>query len=97
MAFSDPDYVRSFLRSAGFAAIEIHRETPDIVGSTTEEEAEHACIMGPSGRLIDEKQPDTAVRETIRREMIQAFAAHARGGEMVLASTVFLVTARRPL
>jgi hypothetical protein len=29
--------------------------------------------------------------------MIQAFAAHARGGEMVLASTVFLVTARRPL
>ena len=97
MAFSDPDYVRSFLRSAGFAAIEIHRETPDIVGSTPEEEAEHACIMGPSGRLIDEKQPDTAVRETIRREMIQAFAAHAQGGEMVLASTVFLVTARRPL
>jgi SAM-dependent methyltransferase len=96
MAFSDPDYVRSFLGTAGFDAIEIHRETPDIVGSTPKEEAEHAYIMGPSGRLIDEKKPDEAVRETIRREMTQAFAALARGGEMVLPSTVFLVTARRP-
>jgi len=97
MAFSDPDYVRSFLGAAGFNAVEIHRETPDIVGSTPEEEAEHACIMGPSGRLIDEKQPNEAVRETIQREMTEAFAVHARGGEMLLPSTVFLVTARRPL
>jgi SAM-dependent methyltransferase len=95
MAFSDPDYVRSFLGNAGFDNIEIHRETPDIIGSNPEEEAEHACIMGPSGRLIDEKKPDEAVREVIRREMTQAFAAHARGGGMVLPSTVFLVTARR--
>lgn len=97
MAFSDPDYVRSFLGAAGFNAVEIHRETPDIVGSTPEEEAEHACIMGPSGRLIDEKQPNEAVRETIQREMTEAFAAHVRDGEMLLPSTVFLVTAGRPL
>jgi SAM-dependent methyltransferase len=96
MAFSDPDYVRSFLGAAGFDAIAIHRETPDIIGSSPEEEAEHACIMGPSGRLIDEKKPDAAQREAIKREMISAFAAHRRGGEMTLPSTVFLVTARRP-
>jgi SAM-dependent methyltransferase len=96
MAFSDPDYVRLFLGTAGFAGIEIHRETPDIFASAPKEEAEHACIMGPSGRLIDEKKPGAATVETIRREIEEAFAAHAKGSGMVLPSTVFLVTARRP-
>ena len=95
MAFSDPDYVRSILETAGFADIAIDRETPLISGSTPEEEAEHACIMGPSGRLIDEKKPDEAQRETIRREMVEAFAAFARGNEMRLPSTVLVVMARR--
>jgi SAM-dependent methyltransferase len=95
MAFSDPDYVRSFLGTAGFEAIEIRRETPDIISSSPEEEAEHACIMGPSGRLIDEKKPQESVRELIKQEMTEAFAAYAKGKEMVLPSTIFLVTARR--
>jgi len=96
MAFSDPHYVRSFLGAAGFAGIEIHRETPGILASSAREEAEHACIMGPSGRLIDEKKPDAATVETIRREMEQAFTAYTRDGATLLPSTVFLVTARNP-
>jgi SAM-dependent methyltransferase len=96
MAFADPDYVRSFLGAAGWTAIEIHRETPDIIASTPQEEAEHACIMGPSGRLVDEKQPDQVTRETIQAEIEEAFAAALRGGNPRLPSTVFLVTARRP-
>ncbi len=66
MAFSDPDYVRGFLGTAGFEAIGIHRETPGIFASAPKEEAEHACIMGPSGRLIDEKKPDAATLAMIR-------------------------------
>ena len=97
MAFSDPDYVRSFLGTAGFDAIEIHRETPDIISSSPENEAEHACIMGPSGRLIDEKQPSDAVRESIKREMTEAFAAYAKAAGMRLPSTIFVITARRPV
>jgi SAM-dependent methyltransferase len=96
MAFADPDYVRSFLGAAGFAAIEIHRETPGIIGSTPQEEAEHACIMGPSGRLIDEKQPDAATRGRIRADIEEAFAAALRDGNTRLPSTVLLVTAQRP-
>jgi SAM-dependent methyltransferase len=96
MAFSDPDYVRSFLGTAGFEDVEIHRETPGIFAATPQEEAEHACIMGPSGRLIDEKTPDAATVETIRNEIEEAFAAYAKDGGMVLPSTVFLVTARHP-
>jgi hypothetical protein len=95
MAFADPDYVRSFLGAAGFAVTEIHRETPDIIASAPQEEAEHACIMGPSGRLIDEKQPDEATRTRIRAEIEEAFAAALRGGNTRLPSTVFLVTAQR--
>jgi len=95
-AFADPDYVRSFLGAAGFEAVEIHRETPDILASTPREEAEHACIMGPSARLIDEKNPDEAARQTIRREIEEAFAAYAKDDGTRLPSTVFLVAARRP-
>jgi len=95
LAFSDRDYVRSILERAGFAEVVIDRETPDISGSTPEEEAEYACVMGPPARLIEEKKPDQAVRETIKREMAEAFAAYARGGPILLPSTVFLVTARR--
>ena len=96
LAFSDRDYVRSILERAGFADIVIDRETPDIIGSASEEEAEYACVMGPPARLIEEKKPDQAVRATIKQEMAEAFAAYARGGPMLLPSTVFLVTARRP-
>jgi hypothetical protein len=95
MAFADPGYVRSFLEGAGYEGIEIRRETPDIIGAGPQEEAEHALIMGPSARLIEEKNPPESVRELIRQEMTDAFSACAKGGEMVLPSTIFLVTARR--
>jgi SAM-dependent methyltransferase len=96
LAFSDRDYVRSILERAGFADVVIDRETPDIIGSTPEEEAEYACVMGPPARLIEEKKPDQAARAVISQEMAAAFADYARGGPMLLPSTVFLVTAQRP-
>ena len=96
MAFADPDYVREFLGNAGFAEIAVAREHPDMLAATPEEEAKAACIMGPSGRLIDEKKPDEATRETIRREIAEALAPHTRNGEVRLSSTVLLVTAAKP-
>jgi SAM-dependent methyltransferase len=95
LAFSEPDYVRAVLQGAGYEGIEIRRETPDIIGANPAQEAEHACIMGPSGRLIEEKKPPDSLRELIKREMTEAFTPYATGDEMVLPSTVFLVTARR--
>jgi SAM-dependent methyltransferase len=94
LAFSDPAYVRSILDKAGFAKVEIHRETPDIQSTTPEQEAAHALIIGPVARLIDEKNPDQAVRETIKQEMTEAFSSYVRGNSMPLPSTVFIVTAR---
>jgi SAM-dependent methyltransferase len=96
LAFSDPDYVEGVLAAAGFAEIAIRRERPDIIGTSPESEAEHALLMGPSGRLIDEKQPDAATRESLKREMAEAFAAYMKGGELRLPATIFVVSARRP-
>jgi len=96
LAFSDPDYVRSFLRSAGFAEIAIDREHPEVFAATPAEEAEFACLMGPPARLIDEKQPDDATRRTIRREIERAFAAYFRTEGTNLPSTMLLVSALRP-
>jgi SAM-dependent methyltransferase len=96
LAFSDPDYVREFLAAAGFADIDIRRAHPDMIGESPETEAAHALVMGPSGRLIDEKQPDAATREALRRELTQAFAAHVKDGALRLPSAIFLVCARRP-
>jgi SAM-dependent methyltransferase len=93
LAFSDPDYVRSFLRSAGFAEIAIQREHPEVVAATPAEEAEFACLMGPPARLIEEKQPDEATHRTIRREIEDALAAYLQTGKTTLPSTVLLVTA----
>jgi SAM-dependent methyltransferase len=96
MAFADPDYVRAFLGTAGFADIEIDRVHPEMVAATPAEEAEYACTMGPAARLIDEKQPDEATRRTIRRDIEAVFTAYLRGGNANLASTVLLVSAVRP-
>jgi SAM-dependent methyltransferase len=96
MAFAEPDHVREFLGKARFSAIAVNREHPGIIASNPREEAEHACIMGPSGRLIDEKRPDDATRQKIQREIEEAFAALAQRGETTLPSTVLIVTARRP-
>lgn len=96
MAYAEPDYVRGFLTGAGFADIEIRRESPTIHGSSPDEEAQHALIMGPSGRLIDEKHPDEATRQAIRKEIEAAYAARLRDGRIELPASVFVVTARRP-
>lgn len=97
MAFADENYVRGFLGEAGFIDVAISREHPAIAVSEPPEEAAHSLIMGPVARLIDEKQPDAATRETIRRELEEAFGAHARRGATTLPSTVLLAAARRPL
>src|SRR5689334_6578273 len=96
LAFADPDYLRGILGAAGFAAITVERAHPTIIGGTPEEEAGQALLMGPTARLIEQKQPDDATRQTIAREIEAAFAAEASAGPIRLPATIFLVAARRP-
>jgi SAM-dependent methyltransferase len=93
LSLSDPVYVEAILSEAGFANIAIRREGFAVIGSTSEEEADHAMRMGPAARLLDEKKPGEEVRARIRREMALAFAAY---GQKELPATLYLVSARRP-
>ena len=53
-------------------------------------------MMGPTARLVEEKKPDEATRQTIAREIEAAFAAAASSGPIRLPATIFLVAARCP-
>ena len=96
LAFADPDYVRRVLTSAGFAEIIVERAHPVIICGTPEEEAAQALLMGPTARLIEEKQPDMETRNKIAREIEAAFTTEASSGPIRLPATIFLVAARRP-
>ena len=62
LAFGDPDYIRGFLAAAGFADITVERAHPTIIGGSPEEEARQALMMGPTARLIEEKNPAEETR-----------------------------------
>jgi len=98
MAFADPGYIRGILDTAGFAEINVERAHPTITGGTPAEEARQALAMGPTARLIDEKNPDEVTRQALARDLEAAFAAVADSGsgEIRLPGTIFLVAARRP-
>jgi SAM-dependent methyltransferase len=94
LAFGDPDYVRRVLAAAGFAEIAVERAHPTIIGGSPEEEARQALAMGPTARLIEEKQPAEATRQRIADEIEKAFAAEASAGPIRLPATILLVAAR---
>jgi SAM-dependent methyltransferase len=97
MAFRDPDYLRAILSGAGFAEIAIAKRPFHVIGRSAASEAEHAVILGPSGRLLDEKNADQATRRAIAQEVERAFAAFAgANGEVRLPGTVLLAKASRP-
>jgi SAM-dependent methyltransferase len=96
LAFSDADYVRGILDKAGFERVGIAREAVDIIGSTPEKEAAVACMMGPSGALLDEHNADGTTRRAIQQEMAEAFARYESDGPMLMPATVLVVEARKP-
>jgi ubiquinone/menaquinone biosynthesis C-methylase UbiE len=97
LAFSDPDYLRRILADAGFAEIRIEPRTFHVHGESAATMGEHATMMGPAARLLDEKQADDATRQAVIAETIGAYAPYANtSGELRLPGTVLLAAARRP-
>jgi SAM-dependent methyltransferase len=98
LAFRDPDYLRGILNGAGFADVTIEPRRFHVIGKSAASEAELAAVLGPSGRLLDEKQPDDATRRTIVGEIEAAYAAYGgTEGELRLPGTILLARARRPV
>jgi hypothetical protein len=74
----------------------VERAHPTIIGGSPEEEARQSLMMGPTAKLVEEKEPAEATRQAITREIEAAFAAEAASGPIRLPATIFLVSARRP-
>jgi SAM-dependent methyltransferase len=97
MALGDPDYVRGVLSGAGFTGIAIEPTRFHVIGKSAASEAEHAGALGPSGRLLDEKEADDATRRIVVKETEAAFAAQFGGeGTIRLPGTFLLLRAQRP-
>ena len=97
MALGDPDYVRGVLSGAGFTGIAIDPTRFHVIGTSAASEAEHAGMLGPSGRLLDEKEADEATRRSVVQETEAAFAAQFGGeGTIRLPGTFLLLQAQRP-
>jgi SAM-dependent methyltransferase len=96
LAFGEPDYIHRVLAAAGFVEVNVDRAHPTIVCGSPEEEARQALMMGPTARLIEEKKPTEAIRQTIAQEIEAAFAA-AGSTPLRLPATIFVVAARWPV
>jgi SAM-dependent methyltransferase len=97
MALGDPDYVRGVLSGAGFTGIALEPTPFHVIGKSAASEAEHAGMLGPSGRLLDEKEADDATRRAVVKEAEAAFAAQFGGeGTIRLPGTFLLLRAQRP-
>ncbi|MBV8889143.1 MAG: methyltransferase domain-containing protein [Alphaproteobacteria bacterium] len=96
LAFSDADYLRGILEAAGFADVAIAPRAFEVIGESAAQEGELAAMLGPAGRLLDEKQADDATRQAIAAETAAAFAARARpDGSLRLPGTVLIAKGHR--
>lgn len=95
LAFSDAGYLSGILADAGFTDVTIEPVTTQIEGSTAEQEAEFASVMGPPGALITERQPGASALAAIKRELAAAFTAFVTTTGIRLPASVFVVTATR--
>jgi SAM-dependent methyltransferase len=95
LAFSEPDYVRDILASAGWKEVQIKDRRPPLLGfATAKEQAAFSIEMGPVSRLIAERQPDPATVETLRMELTNELATYATNTMIEIPSRVYYVTAR---
>ncbi len=99
LAFDDPAYVLSVLEQAGWENAKVQAQTVHLQGVSLDAEARVACMMGPAGALLDEKQASPAQRETAYetiRAALPGYAAAAADGSVRLAASIHLITASVP-
>lgn len=96
LAFSDADYVRSILVQSGWKNARVEERRVDLIGDSFEREAEIACILGPSGALLEEKKAG----ESELKKAEEAFLKHLPNyadvmpdGRVRLPSTINMITA----
>lgn len=92
-AFGDRDRLHGILERAGWQQIAIERgDHAMILGSTAEEAAHAALVVGPLARSIADLAPDTRAR--ILERLVEAMAPFATPDGVALPTSCWLVSAR---
>lgn len=94
LAFSDRNYLLDVLEKSGFSEILITPTAVPIIGESLEAEVGIACVMGPSGALLDEKQADDETRARLSRATAIALQPFLDPDGLRLPATAFVVTAK---
>jgi len=92
MAFSEPEYVREILSTAGLANITIREEVVPLVNKgTLDEVANLACNLGAATRIIKELDGNDEDFKAIRNEVKDAFKVYRGELEIRIPATLNFV------
>ena len=97
-SMANPDVVRGQLRAAGFENVEMTRnDGPVMVGSDVEQAMQFQLALGPAGEIYREAGATAAARkEEIEAALRAAIAPYAGPQGVVMQSSSWTITARRP-
>lgn len=97
-SMADPETVSAQLEIAGFEAIDFERiDGPVTVGSSLEDAVRFQLAIGPAGEVFREAGEEAEhKRETIERAMREALAPYHQAEGVVMPSSSWTVTAKRP-
>jgi hypothetical protein len=97
-SWADEATGREMLAAAGFTDVVFERNDVEMcVGLTVEEAIDYQILVGPSGEIVREAG-DEGKRwlPDIRARLAELFRPHAREGGVYLASSTWIITARKP-
>jgi ubiquinone/menaquinone biosynthesis C-methylase UbiE len=97
-SMANPDIVKAQLKAAGFADVHFERtDGPVMVGTTPEQAMQFQLALGPAGEIFREAGAEGERRRPeIENALRTELARHQQGGNVVMQSSSWTITARRP-
>lgn len=99
LSMANTDVVRGQLKAAGFEDIAFQAtDGPVMVGSTVEQALQFQLALGPAGEIFREAGEQAVRRQQEIEDALRAELSRYReaGGEIVMPSSSWTVTARKP-
>lgn len=96
MAFADPDYVLSILARSGWRGATVTPTKLWLHGASLEDEAQMACLLGPSAALLEEKKATAEIvgqARTLFKEALPGYAKILPDGQVRLEATLNMIAA----
>lgn len=96
LAFAEAGYVYGLLSKAGWKTVHVQEQSVDLMGESLKREAQIACILGPSGALLEEKQADETMLKMAEELFLKSLPDYAKilpDGRVSLPAAINIITA----